>query len=505
MPKTLVVISHFDQRSTEPLSRLLDSIMRFNAGAEYDCRIVVNSTRHEPIALLERHTPFESAISYRENAGMNIGAWDFGWRSNPHYDYYLFLQDECCIVQDEWLRAFQEASDRPDVGMVGESINLKWNQDWESIKRTWGNTWIEGHYIDDSPADRVTVYQKFMHDRGIPFGETGRHLRSLVWFLRNDVLTRINGFPIGNNFGECIGAEIAVTKMIEACGLQVTQVADQDFCYIQHREWQPGSQLKKAAAGEKNMLTNKKFTPGEFSPYGIPFTTDSRYAVKERHDLLALLPSKFRPSSILEVGCANGQNLRYFSNALNIPSSRTVGVDICRSTTADYSNMIFHHSSAEAYFDSATGLFDLILLSDVLEHIYNPWALLHSAKRCLAPNGCILISVPNAQNLNYISAAVSGEFLYQSTGLFDETHIRFFSQATLSNYVKMCGYNILHVGWRPDSSLAELRNRTQTAITKESTCSLHIASAIIQITRENIDCYFGQQILMAVAHDQFAL
>lgn len=250
MPRTLVVISYFDQRPKEPLGRLLDSITRFDAGAEYDCRIVVNSTRRESISLSERHSAFESVISYRENTGMNIGAWDFGWRANPHYDYYLFLQDECLVVQDNWLRAFQEAADHPDVGMVGESMNLKWNQDWESIKRTWGTTWIAGHYIDGSPADRVTVYQKFMHDRGIPFGETGRHLRSLVWFLRNDVLTRINGFPIGNNLGECIAAEIAVTKMIEARGLQVTQVAAQDFCYIQHCEWQPGSQLKKAAMSQ---------------------------------------------------------------------------------------------------------------------------------------------------------------------------------------------------------------------------------------------------------------
>lgn len=244
MSRTLVVISYFDQRSTEPLGCLLDSMMRFDAGAEYDCRIVVNSTRSQPIALLERHLQFKSAISYRENTGMNIGAWDYGWRSSPNYNYYLFLQDECYIVQDEWLRAFQEVSSRRDVGIIGESINLKWSIDWENIKRTFGNTWMEGHYINGAAADRVSVYQKFMRDRGIPFGETGRHLRSLVWFLRKEVLERINGFPIGENFGECIGAEIAVSKMIEAYGLQVTQVAKQDFCYIRHREWQPGSQVK---------------------------------------------------------------------------------------------------------------------------------------------------------------------------------------------------------------------------------------------------------------------
>ncbi len=35
----------------------------------------------------------------RENTGFNIGAWDYGWRHLPPYDYYLFLQDDCFIVR----------------------------------------------------------------------------------------------------------------------------------------------------------------------------------------------------------------------------------------------------------------------------------------------------------------------------------------------------------------------------------------------------------------------
>jgi hypothetical protein len=41
----------------------------------------------------------------RENTGFNIGAWDYGWRHLPPYDYYLFLQDDCFIVRPLWLKA----------------------------------------------------------------------------------------------------------------------------------------------------------------------------------------------------------------------------------------------------------------------------------------------------------------------------------------------------------------------------------------------------------------
>ena len=62
--------------------------------------------------------------------------------------------------------------------------------------------------------------------------------------------------------------------------------------------------------------------------------------------------------------------------------------------------------------------------------------MLTQLKSKLATKGCILISVPNLQNLNYLNAVNSGEFNYTSSGLFDETHVRFFSLKTLSNYLE---------------------------------------------------------------------
>jgi hypothetical protein len=73
----------------------------------------------------------------------------------------------------------------------------------------------------------------------------GRHLRSVVWFVSADVLKAIDGFLIGRNYGECIGAEIATSKKVEALGLGIAQANEQEeFFYIRHLEYNqdsPGS------------------------------------------------------------------------------------------------------------------------------------------------------------------------------------------------------------------------------------------------------------------------
>lgn len=71
--------------------------------------------------------------------------------------------------------------------------------------------------------------------------------------------------------------------------------------------------------------------------------------------------------------------------------------------------------------------FDVITFSDILEHLYNPLKVLSEYKMLLKENGYIIISVPNVANWKIRKDLfLKGKFEYQSTGILDETHIRFF-------------------------------------------------------------------------------
>lgn len=243
MPRCLLVISYYDRRDRDPLRRLTESLAQFNAGRDYDICVVVNRDTTGHLGL-STSTP-TLAILERENTGMNIGAWDHGWRTMPKYDEYLFLQDECYVVRPGWLSAFAWKADQPGIGLVGESFNERWLQPWEDLKIAWRSHKMPDHVIDGKPASRVEVYLNFLSRNHIPAGNDGGHLRSLVWYVKRSVLEQIGGFPIGRNYGECIAAEIGVSKRVEALGLQAVQVSNEPFCYVRHREWVQDPVTKK--------------------------------------------------------------------------------------------------------------------------------------------------------------------------------------------------------------------------------------------------------------------
>jgi hypothetical protein len=230
-----VIVSFYDQRSAAPLRRLIRSMSEFDAGLDHRLTFVVNRGSGRA----HRLPPVAGALRVdRPNEGMNIGAWDAGWRANPDADGCLFLQDDCLVVRDGWLRAFVEAADR-GVSLVGESFNENWDRPWNELRSTRGDVPLREHLLDGRPANRVDVYLDFMRRQSIEPGATGAHLRGLVWYLPKAALEALGGFPIGRNYGECIAAEIAVSRRIQQLGLQFAQVAPAPFTYVQHAGWDP--------------------------------------------------------------------------------------------------------------------------------------------------------------------------------------------------------------------------------------------------------------------------
>ncbi|MBN8548100.1 MAG: methyltransferase domain-containing protein [Deltaproteobacteria bacterium] len=72
--------------------------------------------------------------------------------------------------------------------------------------------------------------------------------------------------------------------------------------------------------------------------------------------------------------------------------------------------------------------FDLILILDVLEHLTDPYAFLGRACELLAPQGRLLISVPNIAHWSTRFLLLAGRFDYTERGILDRTHFQFFTR-----------------------------------------------------------------------------
>jgi ubiquinone/menaquinone biosynthesis C-methylase UbiE len=87
---------------------------------------------------------------------------------------------------------------------------------------------------------------------------------------------------------------------------------------------------------------------------------------------------------------------------------------------------------------------DLWIFADVLEHLYNPWNLLKKI-RDTSLNVEVIACIPNSQHWSFQARVNSGDWQYESHGLFDKTHIRFFSQKTMTHLFESSGYEIINI------------------------------------------------------------
>lgn len=117
--------------------------------------------------------------------------------------------------------------------------------------------------------------------------------------------------------------------------------------------------------------------------------------------------------------------------------------------------------------------FDAVILSDVLEHLYDPLSSLKFYLSYLKPGGRALISVPNALNWECRIRFLFGQFEYQDTGVMDRTHVRFFTFRTLENLVTAAGCTVEKRDFTPyivRALLPWIKNRVKSK--KENTADI---------------------------------
>jgi SAM-dependent methyltransferase len=90
--------------------------------------------------------------------------------------------------------------------------------------------------------------------------------------------------------------------------------------------------------------------------------------------------------------------------------------------------------------------FDLILLLEVIEHLYtSPRHILRYFYRCLKPGGLIVISTPNAAYLRNRFRLLFGAnpFEHLREDVTNPGHFREYTRAELIDYCNVCGFDVI--------------------------------------------------------------
>lgn len=155
-----------------------------------------------------------------------------------------------------------------------------------------------------------------------------------------------------------------------------------------------------------------------------------------------------RPGSrICDLGCGNG----YLAAWLGRMGHRVTGVDasatgirVAREHHADPDvDFVCADLDSPAMDDIASGAYDLVVSSDVIEHLYRPDMLVCTARRLLKPGGLLILGTPYHGWLKNVAISVLGRWDSHHAPNWIGGHIKFFSRATLSDLVGAHGFSTL--------------------------------------------------------------
>ncbi len=168
-------------------------------------------------------------------------------------------------------------------------------------------------------------------------------------------------------------------------------------------------------------------------------------------------------TSALDLGCGAGA----FGPTLRAQKfSHLVGVEIEPGAAAraqeTYDQVLV--MSVEEALPRVSGPYDLIICADILEHLIDPWSVTAGLRQLAHPDTVLAVSIPNIRYWRAIvRLAVGRGFAYEESGIFDSTHLRFFTTSDALRMLRESGWTPQRIGAPPPGRLRAIRQQIRDA------------------------------------------
>jgi methionine biosynthesis protein MetW len=163
-----------------------------------------------------------------------------------------------------------------------------------------------------------------------------------------------------------------------------------------------------------------------------------------RPDVAALVPRGV--TRVLDLGCSSGA----LGEAIKQREGcQVVGVEADADRAARAGERLDRvvHADLERFAGAGwreeLGRFDCLVAADVLEHLRDPWLVLASAVDLLDAGGSAVISLPNVRYWDtFRHLLLRGTWPRYDEGIFDRTHLRWFTQGDARALLESAGLRV---------------------------------------------------------------
>lgn len=168
-------------------------------------------------------------------------------------------------------------------------------------------------------------------------------------------------------------------------------------------------------------------------------------AANPRHDVVLRMLSLAPGRRLLDVGCWNGVFLSRVRDAGLF--SELYGVDLIpasvdRAAASGFRAQVVDLNSEALPFED--GHFDAVTMLAVMEHVFDPYAMIGEIHRVLAPGGVLAIAVPNVASFSNRLRILCGRLPVTSPDPgWDGGHLHYFTRHDFDRFLTGAGFAIL--------------------------------------------------------------
>jgi len=143
------------------------------------------------------------------------------------------------------------------------------------------------------------------------------------------------------------------------------------------------------------------------------------------------------------MGCGNGSFISQFQNhgwKLFGTDFSPTGIEIARKNFPGIDFFLANSSAPTGDLLERVGRVDVIVSTEVIEHLYDPRGFLRNAYTLLKSDGIVILTTPYHGYLKNLFLALTGKMDRHFTVLWDHGHIKFWSRRTLSQALTETGF-----------------------------------------------------------------
>ena len=201
-------------------------------------------------------------------------------------------------------------------------------------------------------------------------------------------------------------------------------------------------------------------TPGNalqafYETPGVPLSSGPDRARRQARMLAAILQDANGPAVVLDVGCGDGAALAVA--AAQNPRHQFAGIDWSADALrqARARGLTVVRGTIETRLPVTDGAADVVIMSELIEHLVDPDGALEEVRRVLRPGGALLLSTPNlaawynrgllAAGIQPVFSEVSLRAVFGRPGSVVAGHLRLFTRRALTEFLTASGFRCVSV------------------------------------------------------------